>query len=137
MNKNLRITVPFQITLEHFDAIISAALEGGSNYWCEVRWKDFEFLLENIIDEDNPKGLHLIERLALTLYNNENFFINIYDSENKSILGQLSQKGMLKGLKIAAKDHSEKFSMLIEEQHDASIADDFLQLAVFGKLVFG
>jgi hypothetical protein len=109
-----------------FEGVIVTALEGGSNYWCEIR----EF-------PDTPKGYPPTDRLALSLVNNPKFKVDVFDAETDEKLGELTQAAMLKGLQLAVDTYPYAFSDLLSENYDAETTDIILQLAVLGEVVYG
>jgi hypothetical protein len=132
-----KLNVSYNITLEHFDNIICAALEGGSNYWCKLKFSEFRDQLQDRRDNENPNGLHTIEKIALTLFGNAQFYFNVYDCVSNELIGKVSQKSFLRGLRIAARKYPQIFQKLLEEQFDAGDADTIFQLAAMGKVVYG
>jgi hypothetical protein len=110
-----------------FENVIVTALEGGSNYWCDIH-DQFP---------DTPKGYAPTERLALSLVNNPKFKVDVFDAETDEKLGELTQAAMLKGLQLAVDTYPHAVSDLLSENYDAETTDIILQLVVLGEVVYG
>ena len=110
-----------------FENVIVTALEGGSNYWCDIH-DQFP---------DTPKGYSPAQRLALSLVNNPKFKVDVYDTETDEKIGELTQAAMNKGLQLTIDTYPHAFSDMLSENFDAETTDTILQLAVLGEVVYG
>lgn len=128
-NKSDVFKVDFKVSVDRelvFGLLVSA-FEGGSNYWYWIE--------ESNIDE---LGVKYYPDVAL----HDNGWISICDKE---LVGEsdveywkLDKKALSQGLEIMASDYPRRFAeAVIEQNYDAGDADIFLQLCLFGKLVYG
>lgn len=125
----MKIKIPLEITLEHFEAVIVTALEGGSNYWY--------FLPDQpALDFDDwSSGKPLSVKIAHTLFNDPKYSLQINDAENETeILGTITQKDLLKAL---VKCPKETLLIVDDGNYDAWTADTIFQTAVMGEVKFG
>ena len=128
----MEINLKQEISLKHFEEIIVTALECGSNYWYLIKISDFSSKLSS------GGGETLSMRIALSLFQNMEFKLPVYDKENEDeLLGIVTQSSMLEALEIAHKDYSHHYYDLMEGQGDADTADIIFQLAVMKEIIFG
>ena len=135
MNFKIQRTVTTTITLEQVDDLLTCAFEGGSNYWYTIKRtiEPTEILYKTDIFEDgksyltpalNPGG-------ALVIIDRE-------EDEEDAKEYILDLKSIENGLIIMSEDqYSFHMNNLLTENEDAETGDVFLQLCLFGKIVFG
>lgn len=129
----MTITIEKQITQQHFESIIVGALEGGSNYWYWMVPDEFRSQLS-----ESTKGEPLSMRIAEALYNDPEFKMNVYDTEDANeLLGTVTQQTMLNALATAADIYPNHFNDLMNEYDDAETSDVLFQLATMKGIVFG
>ena len=127
----------FEISREDFTNIIITALEGGSNYWY--------FLDEINFPDGTPENKHLVEKIAWSLYNNQDWEgFPVYDVEEVETLtnlgepiGKISHASCQKAFELMFRDYGEALGHIISEEYDAGDADIFFQLACLGDVVYG
>jgi hypothetical protein len=132
----MKITIPFEITLEHIDSLIVTALEGGTT-WAKLKVDEFKNSL--IWKNDENEELFFTEAIAFTLWKNVDFNMNVYDNVSGKLVGVLNRKNLLYGLKKAAQNPQEydnAFQKLIEENSDANDCDTLFQLCTLRKVVY-
>lgn len=120
-NTNQTYFITTSVSIETLEDIVVTALEGGIGYWSVLDnstnpWKKYEFY-------DLPTSQAAFE----LLYNGE--ALKFYDVEDDTKVWQLTWKNLLKGV--------EMFGGVKEEDIDAEVADQIIQYALFGKVVFG
>ena len=125
-------TSPYTITNEMIDHIVTAALEGGINYWAisarPTHWPEAESTLfpgdkDVFASEVLTKGADLI--------------ITIEDEDDEGDgTYTLTLAKMKKGIRKAAELRG-KTPEAFYEDHDAGDADLAVQFALFGELVYG
>lgn len=118
-----------KLTYELLENIIVTALEGGSNYWATV---------DHFPEE--PAGEPATIKLATALWNDKDFAVAIWDSENPTEkLGTLTLEGIRKALKLAQEDTGYHWviAQLWADEWDAETTDVIMQLAVMGEVVYG
>jgi hypothetical protein len=119
------------------------ALEGGSNYWYEIR-----HLPEDVRYKAKEMGQPVSEAIGEYILNGG--YIQFYDAEedyddddyqekysDKGLLGTVDMDSILEAITIIKKDYPEVWENILDEQYDANDADIFLQLCVMGNVVFG
>lgn len=120
-NTNQTYFITTSVSIETLEDIVVTALEGGIGYWSILDnstkpWKKYDFC-------DLPTSQAAFE----LLYNGE--ALKFYDVEDDTKVWQLTWKNLLKGVEI--------FGGVKEEDIDAEVADQIIQYALFGKVVFG
>lgn len=107
------ISVPF----ERIEDLLIAAFEGGSNYWCR-----------GSTTLKNPYSFSTYK---------EHWFIEIIDIEDPSNQKYtLTLDNLYKGYSLFPK-YKRNFNNFINENEDAEDADVFLQLCIFGEVIYG
>jgi hypothetical protein len=119
------------------------ALEGGSNYWYEIR-----HLPKEVRYKAKEMGQAVSEAIGEYILNGG--YVQFYDAEedyddddyqekysDKGLLGTVDMNSILEAITIIKKDYPEVWENILDEQYDANDADVFLQLCVMGEVVFG
>jgi hypothetical protein len=119
------------------------AIEGGSNYWYEIR-----HLPEDVRYKAKEMGQPVSEAIGEYILNGG--YIQFYDAEeeyddddyqekysDKGLLGTVDMNSILDAITIIKKDYPEVWGNILDEKYDANDADIFLQLCVMGDVVFG
>jgi hypothetical protein len=136
MSKKFEVKVTHEIKLEDVANLLVSAFEGGSNYWYNIKEvikpKDedlYRSFRENGELEYFPKYISypLSEGGALVIEDSE-------DCQAPSLLNLVS---IQVGLRLMATKHPEHFENFISDNADADTGDVFLQLCLFGEIVFG
>ena len=107
-----------QVTLSEMNDILTTAVEGGINYWAEVRnysWENVPIVTVEVREEDQESaekpGWHAVSAMDIL-----------------RIVSQIrNHSSQAKGWNIRE----------IVDQHDADIADIAVQLAIFGEVIYG
>ena len=120
----VKTTVPDQ----RIEDLLCNALEGGSNYWYII--KKFNY----------PSG-QTKESLGITYPHIElplkGGSLTIGDIEGQMPDKVLDRAAITKGLELMAEKYPKHYADFLAENDDATTGDVFLQLAVFGEVVFG
>ena len=120
----LDITVP-GITWDKITDQLVAALEGGSNYWLQC----FEPQVGRERATETPwYADHKV-------WSGE-FVINCQAWEDDAVYLFDRQK-VINGLNWLAANHPDRIAEIVEETGDADTADVFLQVCLFGDIVYG
>lgn len=112
------------LSIEHrelFKDLICTALEGGSNYWYTIDYHnriDGEYYHEIPFRPDGSLGI-------TDLHGELEAPIN------------LTEEKIIKAWELLRKEYPRHYQDAVQENHDADTGDILLQLALFGKLVFG
>ena len=122
-----------KITKDQIESMMVGAIEGGSNYWYDIRsWAIIEHATKDM--EGEPIVMRILKGLEFGLS------LPIYDIEDQDTnipFGILTQESFQKAFDLMFKNHPHHFADLIGQTDDAITADVFFQLAVMGELVFG
>ena len=119
------------------------ALEGGSNYWYEIR-----HLPAEVRYKAKEMGQSVSEAIGEHILNGG--YVQFYDAEEEydnddyqevhsdnGLLGTVDMDSILEAITIIKRDYPHVWENILDEQYDANDADVFLQLCVMGDVVFG
>lgn len=136
--KNLPVNVALSIKRYDIACLLVSAFEGGINYWCERQ--PFKFTKPTewrpVLDEDQEKperwpmyDYPLLEGGAIE------FKADPGDGKKKKYRLDLDtiQKGLQKMAEIAPRH----FGDFINDNADAVTGDVFVQICIFGEIVYG
>jgi len=119
-----------KLSAQDVNDIMVTALEGGINYWCgSARPKDNDYKLSGEDDEGLASDV-LTKGGALIL-------IDVEDEEEKNTL---TLAKFLKGFQMFLKENNitiDRDGTIDTGEIDANWADNIIQYAVFGEIVFG
>jgi len=117
--------------------LLTTALEGGSNYWYELR--DKSMLPEMADSEKYPetKGFEdcLVSRIWHAIQEEKEIPIHDIDSYDK--LGVINKVNIAKGNISMFKNSQSHFGDILNESWDAETADIWLQYVVMNEITFG
>jgi hypothetical protein len=102
------------MTNEFVSAILTTCFEGGSNYWIEG--------VESVVDVPGTK--YFADQVA------QGGEVDIYGEDG--LEGRLTRAKIVKGIHEALSGQA-----IRDEDYDAGDADNALQYALFGELVYG
>ena len=120
-NTNQTYLITTSVSIETLEDIVVTALEGGIGYWA---------VLDNttkIWDKYDYCDLPCSQAAFELLYNGES--LRFYDTEDETEVWHLTWKKLIKGVEL--------FGGVKEEDIDATVADQIIQYALLGKIVFG
>lgn len=124
------------LTHEGLSNLLSVATFG--NYWPTIKMKRSEYHLaeedKNECIEDKWAAI-LINGGTLVVYDEYEIESELNDGEQPT-KHYLTLKDVRKGLRLMKKDYPRHYADLVEENDDAITGDVWLQLAVFGELVY-
>lgn len=120
-NTNQTYLITTSVSIETLENIVVTALEGGIGYWAVLdnttkTWDKYDYC-------DLPCSQAAFE----LLYNGES--LKFYDTEDETEVWHLTWTKLIKGVEL--------FGGVKEEDIDATVADQIIQYALFGKIVFG
>ena len=117
------------ITVKHEDQrvqdLLCNALEGGSNYWYQIRAYNFP--------EGATKASLGIEFTHLELPFKEGGSITIGALGHEMPDKVLDRKSLRRGLALMANNHPNHYADFLKENDDATTGDVFLQCCLYGK----
>lgn len=124
----IKVPTSFEIEEERIQDLLTEALEGGSNHWYlikEYRYPegktkaDFEF---QHVEVPFAEGGAIV-------------FEDSHDGKKKDYV--LDRAAMEKGLTLMASKFGAHWNTFLQENDDAETGDVFLQLALFGEVIYG
>lgn len=136
-DKNYTITVELKLTEEDLGDIICAAFEGGIGYWGCLDMSKPEW-------QGKPKNMPISQYITILLVSNEE--VTIFDTELEE--DELTEEGILilnlDKLLAGIKKYLEEDGLDCAYEGnidtcniDADAADNIIQYALFGEIVFG
>ncbi len=120
--KEVFCEVRVEISVAQVESLLVSALEGGSNYW---------YRIEN---SKLPKGCQYWHEVA---FGTVGLSISDHMANDKPRRGRVTPETMKKGLELMAREYSQAWSAVINDDADASTGDIFLQLCLFGEVIYG
>ena len=120
----IKVEIEIKIAQEDIDDIMSAALEGGINYWCEKAEVNGDYLGEYASEQISRGGN-----------------LKLYDSEDDKVY-TLTREKLLEGIRKYLADPNKPYDILDGNtldccMVDAVVADMMIQYAIFGDLIYG
>jgi hypothetical protein len=113
-----------EITDQMIDDLAVAAFEGGINYWCRRAEVVGEY----------PEGAEFASDALAKGATVQLFILDPDDNEPESV--ELTSAKLREGIRLEAARVGQTIEAFYED-HDADSADNAVQMAVFGKLVYG
>lgn len=131
--------VKVEVPVDEIRSLLVGALEGGSNYWMYI--KDYK-LPEGTTKDDFKTGKYAVKSsigywcipYVLPFVENGGVVIEDEEEEKEYVLDLIKIQTGLQAMAIKAPEH---FANFISEHHDAETSDVFLQMCLFGELVYG
>lgn len=123
---DIHIERDIKLTVENVDDIMVAALEGGITYWCSEAEVVEEKRCADWGHEQIARGGALI----------------LHDAENFNENWELNLDNFLTGFKLWVEQGLDEYGAVQKDgtvdccQIDAACADEIVQLALFGEIVF-
>lgn len=123
----VELTVNYEITTEQVEDLLSCAFEGGVGYWCMIT--DYEI----------PEGVEVTyKHIELPLRGGAVICVESNDGETEQETPwRVDRDAIERGLRLLALKRPRDFADLVNGNMDADTGDNFLQLALFGELVYG
>ncbi len=122
--------------------LLTSAIEGGSNYWYEIQdW--IEPKQWSYIGTHNNEGAEAFVKHTALYAMNEGGALMINDARADDPMlkepVRLDRDAIVKGLKLFSsnKETMHHFADFINDNEDNITADVFLQLCVFGEVIYG
>ena len=113
--------------------MLTGALEGGSNYWYEIKEDAC-----NIIDSVKPsdKQTPFVDRMFAAILAGKS--IQVHDIEDEDeLLGEISLDTMTEREYTMMQQQPTHFADILSENDDAITADVWFQFVVMNELVYG
>jgi hypothetical protein len=133
------ITTTVELSDDLIAGVLCAALEGGSNYWYHIVGRgDIGLHPDPAFEKSWGRYAHVVPfREGGYL----EFSANA-DDDNETVNGRtrftLDRAAIERGLDLMAKMNPPfHFNQIVDENYDAGTGDVFLQMCLFGTLVYG
>lgn len=131
--------INLDIPQNKIQSLLCSALEGGSNYWYVIERFDFAPELSETdfapggtyYDDDFQSSAYtvpFVEGCAMVITSTE---------EDEREEYRLDRESIKKGLELMANTQPIHFGDFLAENDDADTADVFLQLCLFGDVIYG
>lgn len=115
----LLVNVTIEVEMTRIDALLCAAFEGGSTYWCER--------IEVVGDF---RGEYAHEQLT------HGGQIEVWHSYDEGPI-RLWMDDLAKGLRLLHRQYPGHWKDFMDENEDSDTGDIFFQLCTFGEVVYG
>lgn len=128
MAGNIQITVIQEIPNQRVSDMLCCAFEGGSNYWYII--KGYNYPAGQTKESLGIEFPHI----ELPLIEGGSLIIGTLGDEMPDTV--LDKAALHKGLELMARDWPNLWHDLMSGNDDADTGDTFLQLALYGKVIF-
>lgn len=131
--------VPVRVPEERVWSLLVGAFEGGSKYW--VRHYRYDDSGLRRVDDGDDSDFDAMRDGAVYYYTHQLpllgrcLFVKPDEEDNEEYV--LNRAALERGLATMAEKHPRHFANFIEKQDDATTSDVFLQLCLFGEVVYG
>lgn len=120
-----KFTVAVEVSKEQIETLLVSAFEGGSNYWYRIEaGHSFISMTKGYVDEVLKNGIPV-----------SNFFA--VETGHPIKQRTLNEKAIKRGLKLLPKKAHLALADVIQDNTDATTGDVFLQLCLYGEVVYG
>jgi len=136
------IKMDLEVSLDRVGDLLCSAFEGGSNYWYRIDYDKSEAPKEINYDffgyEENGKK-YVFRHVNWPLTGGKLFVFDrdAEEDDEDRFQGYLDLEACKKGLKLMAEKYPRHYGDFADENDDADTGDVFLQLALFGDIIFG
>jgi hypothetical protein len=127
--KKFKVIVEREVTIDQVKDLFILACEGGSNYWAKSvsplldDWRksrnvledNYDYMLRGFIVEEIP----------------------VYWEKYKEKKHKVTKTKIKNALRLMAKNYTNHFNDMLNENTDAETGDIFMQLCVFGDVIYG
>lgn len=131
-NPTATIKLELELKKDTIASLLSAAFEGGSNYWYFLNSKKAPNCLSYKTDGDDGTTFPHIDYPL-----NEGGELEIWDMEDDKKAYTLNLAAIKAGMKIFSEKYPEHFADAISERGDCETGDVFLQCCLFGEAIYG
>ncbi len=113
--------------------LLCGAFEGGSNYWYTIADRKEPEVLAQPWGEGEYTPMHISYPFS------EGGALIIEDMEDEDVRVTLDREAIERGKKLLTEnpDYNSYLVDVLDEQDDAETGDVFLQLCVFGEVIYG
>lgn len=119
-----KAVVEIEITEQQLSDMLCSAFEGGVNYWCSE--------VSPAVGENRNYTGHLSDAIA----RGDVTKIAVADSEGEDV-HTITRDDLINAFGLLSKKVPHQFKYWLDDNSDASTADCWFQLAVFGEVIYG
>jgi len=135
---SVKVMVEMEVTDEMIYSLLCCALEGGSNYWYRIaKYKVPAYPIAREMGGEIFKHLDYPTSPDGGIY----LYDSVDDDEpgifTKDRTFLLDKAALERGIELMAKTYPERIKEVLEENEDADTGDVFLQLCMFGEVIYG
>ncbi len=124
----MKVRMTVEVAEERLQDLLCNALEGGSNYWYFI--KSF-----NYPEGQNKESLGIeFAHVELPFKGGSLTIVDIEEQDGEE--WKLDIEAIRKGTELMAEKYPNHFSDVLAENDDACTADVWLQMCLFGELVY-
>ena len=123
---DVAITITIAVTEQQIENTLCSALEGGSNYWCEIR---------GYIHQEPTRQQPYAPSYLTTPLSPFGKLI-LFDKEEEKEM-ELTREKLIEGVRVMAQKYPKHFGDMMSEEGDSTTGDVFLQCALFGEVIYG
>jgi hypothetical protein len=127
-----------QVDPDKVKDLLACAFDGGSSYWAVI---DDYFFANGIGINDFKEGGRFADKnhaIAVSIPFQPGCGINIESNDDTDPMKSvLNLENLQKGFQLMAEKHPRHFADFMDDNTDATTGDVFLQMCLFGELVFG
>lgn len=127
----MKVEVSLEVDEGRIKDLLVSALEGGANYWYRV---------DGFLNKKPKQETPYFPSYITTPMSEDGALWIMDDWEGPGELKEpfkLDRLAIVNGLKKMAEKHPKHFADFISENDDATTGDVFLQMCVFGEVVYG
>jgi hypothetical protein len=124
------VYVSYPVTKQRISDLLCSAFEGGSNYWYIIAE-----CVEPPVLEFRTSDKTIFKHLDYPLNDGGGLLIGDQEDEDRQPI-LLDFAAIRKGLTLLAEKYPRHWADFLSENDDASTADVFLQLCLFGEVVY-
>jgi len=127
----MKIVITHEVSLHEISNLICSAIEGGSNYWYRID----QFIEPKKIEFRSMED-KVYRHLDYPLNEGGALIFSVPEDEDGKTY-RLDLAVIETGLQLMAEKHSSDFGDFVSGNYDANTGDTFLQLCLFGEIVYG
>ena len=126
------VSTTVTVSLDQVASLLVSAMEGGSNYWYWLNEKVAPVTWEfKAFDDEQPERWYC----NYPLNRGGALIFSVLEDEDEKAY-RLDSSALEKGLRLMAETQPDQFAAVLEDTADAETGDVFLQLALFGDVVY-
>lgn len=126
---SIAVQTTIEVSLSQVQNLLISALEGGSNYWCQIAGYQYA---------EGKKANAYEFRHVEVVFDGGKILLNEFGDEGDTIQQFVVGLDELKeGIRRMARDDTYHWKNIVEENDDAETGDVFLQMTLFDEIRYG